>query len=402
MTRPISETYGYIDISKGSSEDFNKIVHSFTYDIIDVFNASNENETKIKNNQDLLIQENLFLQRKINELEAKMKTVEASISRVRGDSDTYKMYKNFHTSDDVKVGENYTYDNDYGIITMNYEDSHELALSQYPQEFLSKNIEIDLEYRYIDSLDNQVGPTQTDNLKTDPDLINIVSKDISNYWVKNIETEDDIARIDFDVTIKMPVRIIPNLFINSIGIKSHPIYSMSLNSIYYTDINNQNEVLIPQFPNTNSEPNPISQIENLKFMFPTIASSKVKFSFSQPYSVERGSKKTFTIGFKSIDIEAMNPTSELGYFITELKIPGEGKYFSRVLEPKVTPAVEGVDYGDLVSHGLMYSPYPDSPTFSFGSEILSNKDTVYIKTTLRKSGEIIPAIKGLEFSYLPK
>lgn len=402
MTRPLSESQGYIDISKGTSEDFNRLIKSFSSDITNVFNSTNKNDRSIRQNQDVLIQENMFLQRKIQEMEDKVRTVEAAVEKIQGRTGSYKIYKNFHTIDSIKHGSNYTYDNDYGIITMDYENSHELALSQYPREFLINNIDINVEYIKKDGLGNQVGPIYNTNLGDDPSLINIVDRNTSTYWVKNIDAEESVSSIDFNVTISMPVKVIPNLFINSVGIKAHPIYSMSLNRIDYTDANNKTESLIPTYPKDGENPQQISQLENLKLIFPTISTTKLKFSLSQPYSVKYGEKRVFTIGFKNIELESIDVSSEIGYFITELEIPGEGQLFSRIMEPVTIPAMEDVDYGDLVKHELMYSSSPDSPTFSFGSEVLSNRDKVYIKTILKRSGEIVPAIKGIEFSYLPK
>jgi hypothetical protein len=402
LTRPISESNGYIDISSGSSEDFNKIIKSFTSDITEVFNEVNENDKNIRRNQDVVMQENLFLQRKINEMEDKIKAVEAAFEKMEGRSGTYKIYKNFHTIDDIVFGENYSYDNDYGVITMDYENSNEISLSQYPKDFLINNINISVDYETKDGLGNKVGPTYTTNLGDDPSLINIIDRDTAKSWVKNIEADDNVSSIDFVVTVEMPVKIIPNLFVNSIGLKAHPVYSMDLNKVEFTDADSKTVSILPSYPMDGENPQTISQLENLKLTFPTISSTKFKFSLTQPYSFKYGDKKVFTIGFKSIELESIDVSSELGYFITKLDIPSEGQYFSRIMEPTTIFANEDINYGDLVRHELMYSPAPDSPTFSFGSDILSDRETVYVKTVLKRSGETIPSIKGIEFSYLPK
>lgn len=406
MPRPLSESQGYIDISKGSSADFNRLIKSFTTDITNVFNSTNENDSKIRLNQDVLIQENLFLHRKLKEVEEKVKTVEAAFDKVKGTSNSYKVYKTFHTLESIKTGENYHYDNDYGIITMGYEDAQAISISQYPKQFLKKNIDISVEYKTLNNLGEQVGPTHTTSLGDDPSLLNLIDRDDSTFWVKNIETDSTVSSIDFTVTINMPVRIIPNLFINSIGIKSHPIYSMTLKDIIYTDANNKNRLSLPTYPSDTVNdiriPQSISQIDSLKFMFPTITTNKIELKFNQPYHIQYGDIRRFIIGFRNIELETISVSSEVAYFITELKIPNGSQYFFRVLEPKVIPIVEGTDYGDLIKHELLYTLSPDSQAFTFGSEISSNRDVVYIKTTIRRDGEIIPAFKGIEFSYLPK
>lgn len=406
MPRPLSESNGYIDITKGSSHDFNRLIKSFTTDITTAFNNINANDAKIKNNQDVIIQENLFLHRKLKEVEEKIKTVESAVEKAQGRSNYYKVYKTFHNIDFIRSGENYHYDNDYGIMTMDYEDAQTLSLSQYPKEFLINNIDITVEYNTLNSLGEQIGPTHTITLGDDPNLLNLTDKDDSTFWVRNIETDTTVSSIDFTVTINMPVRIIPNLFINSVGIKAHPIYSMTLKDIIYTDANNRNRLRLPNYPtqtiNNVQSPVQITQLDSLKFMFPTITSSKLEFKFNQPYYIQSGDNRRFIIGFRNIELETINVTSEVSYFVTEFKIPGENKHFLRVLEPKAIPIIDGIDYGDLVRHELMYSPDIESTPLSFGPEIASNRDTVYIKTTIRRDGEIIPALKGIEFSYLPK
>lgn len=403
--RSISEAQGFIDISKGISADFNKLIKSFTTDIINVFNATNKNEEAIKKNQDALIQENLFLQRKIKELEEKMKTVEAAVNKVQGKSNVYKMYKTFYTAESIVSGPLYHHDPDYGIITIPYKDQQSLSLSQYPIEFLRKNIDLLVEYRLIDGSGEQIGPTTTITLNDNPELINILDKNNSTYWFESIIVGDNIYSIDFKVIINMPLRIIPNIFVNSVGIKPHPIYSLTLKDIKYTDANSNNSYRLPTYPTeiigNETVAKPIEDLENIKFMFPTIATNKLEFTFSQPYYIQSGDKRIFIIGLKGIDIENMSITSEEASFIIKLELPGEGRHFSTILEPSVIPLTDGIDYGDLVTHELIYD-LRTGATFPFGSQIASNRNEVYIKTTIRRDGEYIPAIRGLEIGYLLK
>jgi hypothetical protein len=141
-------------------------------------------------------------------------------------------------------------------------------------------------------------------------------------------------------------------------------------------------------------------IDNVKFMFPAISTNSITFSFRQPYYIQNGDVRKFIIGIRGLDLENLNVTNEEASFITAFKIPGDNRYFLRVLEPTVI-TLNGESYGDAVSHELFYDMESTSP-FVFGSDIAADIDTVYIKTTLKRTGNIVPAIKGIKVQYLYK
>ena len=405
MTKSLVEAQGYIDITKGTSEDFNKLIKSFGIDISNVFNIANNNENQIKKNQDILIQENLFLYRKIKAIEEKMKTVMSAVEAAQGITNDYKVYKtNFSGNGfyDMSV----LHDTTYGVITLPYKDSQKSSISIYPKEFLLKNIDILVEYMKYNSSGEVIGQPEKITLATDQTLLNIIDIDDATFWSHVITTDESVSNIDFTISINLPEKIVSNLFINSIGIKPHPIYSLTLKDVSYVDANNQQKVTIPNYPmvelpNKTKVKKELSEIDNIKFMFPTVMASKIEIKMNQNLYVKAGEERKFIIGFRGIDIENINITSEQASFITELTIPGEEQYFRKVLEPRVYPLIDSDNYGDLISHELLDSRDSEIPLV-FGSDIGAYYKTVYIRTTIRRDGETIPAIKGMEFSYIPK
>jgi hypothetical protein len=386
-----------LDISAGKSEDFNKLIRSIGSDITTVFNMSNSNDKLIEQNADVVIQENLFLQKKIHELEDQLKAIEQTIS-ARNDGQEYSyLNKTFYTADDIEYNDGtLAHDASYGIVTLPNTNTQKIPFLRYSKEFLKKNLDIKA----------TVGNVTID-MANDPSLLNIVDGDDSSFWYIEVNTSEqkwgltsDASFADFTVTINMPMKMLPSLTINSIGVKPHPIYSTALRDIKYISAANGSENRVLTFPVELDTAVPIEAVDSAKFMFPAVNTKSVTFYFRQPYYRQNKDSRTFIIGIRSIDLESLNVTSEEASFITAFKIPGDNRYFLRVLEPTVS-TLNNESYDDAIIHELFYDRVGTTP-FPFGSDIIADIDTVYIKTTLRRTGDKVPAVKGIQLQYLPK
>lgn len=395
--RPITESLQSLDISAGKSEDFNKLIRSIGSDITTVFNMSNSNDKLIEQNADVVIQENLFLQKKIHELEDQLKAIEQTIS-ARNDGQEYSyLNKTFYTADDIEYNDGtLAHDASYGIVTLPNTNTQKIPFLRYSKEFLKKNLDIKA----------TVGNVTID-MANDPSLLNIVDGDDSSFWYIEVNTSEqkwgltsDASFADFTVTINMPMKMLPSLTINSIGVKPHPIYSTALRDIKYISAANGSENRVLTFPVELDTAVPIEAVDSAKFMFPAVNTKSVTFYFRQPYYRQNKDSRTFIIGIRSIDLESLNVTSEEASFITAFKIPGDNRYFLRVLEPTVS-TLNNESYDDAIIHELFYDRVGTTP-FPFGSDIIADIDTVYIKTTLRRTGDKVPAVKGIQLQYLPK
>ena len=388
--RSITESLEYIDISNGTSRDFNKFIQSVSDDIVSVFNMANNNSELTQKNMDLIIQENLFLQRKIKELESMLYSIEQTNENKASGRELNTLYKTFYTADDIEyMSDKISHNPSYGIITLPHSNIQKIPLSKYPKGFLRKNMDIKVE---VDGT--------TYNIISDPDLINIIDGDDTTFWSKVIEKDSSINQIDFSITINMPLRILSNLSINSIGIKPHPVYSISLNDIEYKDVEGTTEYRIPTFPTEGEEAIPIQAIDNAKFIFPPIDTTSITFHFTQPYYVQENDKRLFVIGMRNIDLENIKVTSEEASFITTFKIPGDNQYFNHILEPSVI-TLNNQRYESSITQEL-FRDKTGVQSLLFGSDIGEDINTVYVKTTLKKIGDMIPAIRGIEIQYMPK
>ena len=270
-----------------------------------------------------------------------------------------------------------------------YTNNQKIQLLKYPKEFLQNNI--DIKVSFLD---------QVIDTRHDPTLLNIIDGDEATFWVTEIETGDTTNSIEFTVTINMPLRILPSLSINCIGVKPHPIYSMTMMDATYTNAGNGIEYRVPTYPVDDNQPVPIQQIDNVKFLFPAIITNSLTFKFTQPYYIQNGSNRKFVIGLRNIDLENLNITAEQASFLTTFHVPGDNHYFLRIMEPTVTTLNDEV-YNDAVKHELYYDKTGTMP-FPFGSDIAADIDTVYIRTTLQRTGEVIPALKGIKLQYIQK
>lgn len=397
--RPNTEKLKYIDLSRGTSQDFNLVVKSISSDVTNVFNAVNDNQDSLLQNQDTLIQENLFLRKKVDELLSRMQEIEALYENRQ-----YKLFKAYSSSSGIMNSGVY-HDTEYGILTLPYRDSQKSHINLYPKEFLLKNIQITMTYWGVDAAGTTVTEEFLLTSSQEPSLINILNYEPSSIWTKTLEMPEAVTKVYASLQVKLPQRILTTLFINSLGIKPHPLHSMDLHKIEYIDANSLVTNLIPTYPTEivydEEAPATVPEIGNVRFMFPAVMASQVNILLSQGYSFKSGEKKHFIIGLRALDIENMSITSEQESFVTELRIPTQGTFFKRIMAPKAVSAIDNLDLRGLITHEL-YMGRNDTEPFSFGREINADKHTVYVKTTIRRDGETIPALKGMEFSYEPK
>lgn len=403
MTKSILESQGYIDITKGTSEDFNKLMKSITSDMSQVFNTANQNDQLIKKNHDALMEENLFLYRKVKSLEEKMKTVEAAVMAAQKATSEYKIYRTSFSGADM-INSTAMHDSTYGIVTLPYRDSHRSSISIYPREFLLKNIDIRVTYQAYTGTNQTLGEEKTISLKDDPSLINIMDLDDTSFWTYSVMDEAGASYVRFKVSISMPQKIVSSLFINSIGIKPHPIYSLTLNEVNYEDANTKEIKPVPSFlieetPGGETTVKEIDDLDNTRLIFAPVMSTKVEIVMSQKYYVKDGDMRKFIIGIRGIDIENIGITSQRASFVTRLDMPMEDQYFRKVMEPKVTTL--NINTSDLITHELLDSVDAEMPLV-FGADIGADYRTLYVRTTINANGEEIPAITGMEFGYVPK
>jgi len=388
--RPKIESLGNINVSAGTSSYFNNVLNYIGQDMTTLFNTTNNNETELKKNRDIVINNSIALQKKIHILEAELEAVLDTVAAKNTTGNKF-LYNSFYKKDIVfKNGmESISQDTTYGTLTLDYQDTNRLPLDRFDQEFIKKNINIE---RTIAS--------DTKNILEDITLLNIIDNSDATFWTEIYEAPTSVDSITFSITIDMPRHLLPSLSFNSININPYPLYSLSLDSITYIENNSNTEYILPTFPTNNSNPIPITDISATKFVFSTLSAKSITFTFTQSNYRQSNNIRYFLLGLRNIELEIINTIKESTSFITKFTTPQEQQYFARVYLPTAV-TLNDVTYNDAIHHELLLDISGNSIA-QFGSDIPIDVKSIYIRTTLAKAGQIIPVLKGLKIEYQTK
>lgn len=392
--RPISEKNGFIDVVNGTSQDFNKLLRTVSRDIVKAFNIVNDTEKDIDKLNDALIQENISLKKKLLELKDDMLSVEDSLLETKNQTSLYKKYINISNGSNLMSNDAYM-NTDYNMVTLPYTDSQKASMALYPRDFLNKNIDIFIEWEGYNGSDTLV---QSGKITDEGDFLNIIDGTDYQLFMRRVRTNTEVTRVVYKVKINMPQKILTSLFINGIGIKPHPVYNLDLIDIKYTDADTKIVKDLPSFiDDTKQLTQRLSNIDNVKFLFPSIKAQALELVLEQKNFLDYGAHREWLIGFKNIDIENMKLTSESASFIMELSPHDTSRYFESISKPEVISAIPGINMDDCCKFELLYNP-TDIIAFDFDSYIPSNKNQLFIKCTITNSN-VFPALKGFDISY---
>lgn len=392
-----------------SSAAFNKMMGSLQRDTVSLFNHLNSNEEAISKNMDVLMRENHFYQVQLKELENQLAELQERYSNEGYGKNQMKVQKSFFNMDGFILGERNRQayiDLENGMAFPQLTDiTSKLSYETENGEiFLPDELKL-----YIKESNDTVALDETNNEIVYEDINNedldaVVDRDATTYWMRTVEfnEEDCVTELYGEMDIKMPVRNLNNLYSNVLTMNPYPEGSMTIEDIYYRGREDQWDRL-PNLPTKEVEgktvPIPIKNAQKLLFSFPKTEITELRIKYSQPYWFQNNNKRAFTYGFQDIDLQYCIYSEKSTEFITELKTQNDEQYFKTIHSPKAIPAdISESNLNDLVSHQLYYDSNL-STEFEFDSNIIAPLNTVYIKTTLKKEGDKVPVLKGLEFNY---
>ena len=394
-----------------SSREFNEQNTRIRKDIQTLYDVLNKNELKIHESSNIFLNENFFLQRRVEELESEIKKIQRT---TENEKKTPILYTNFYTSPHIQiVEENPIYVNrEFGVATpsptnvtskLSYQtdtghtiiprDLEIIIEEEHSQEFRSLELQDRMHSLGLDS--NSV--FNQSNRITDEDFHKIVDRKRDTFWTRQVVANNHLELFG-RVVIRIPTEGVTNLFSNTLRLSTYPEGSMTIHSIMVKGLGNQWD-LLDNFPVENDEPVPIKNTSKLVFYFPKREVTEIIINFSQPYYLENNNEKIFTYGFQNIDLEYHLFTEKENSFISTIDISNKSQNIIKVNEPTVTVA-DGADKNvdDLIEHKLYYDETMTTE-FSFNSDILTPLERVYVKTTLKKDGDRIPVIKELFIPY---
>lgn len=394
-----------------SSQSFNRRNERIRQDINTLYGQVSENDQQLKENMDIVLRENFFMQNYINELKGEVgrlrRLMEEEMDTPRGENYSV-LLENFYQNAHVRNGEGNRashIDRLHGIVTplptnivsrVSYETDSGRVI-------IPKGLQIYTKEAKNTDRDDQGNLVYYDTHMPHND--HLVDHKADTFWLRDVAfpTEDGVTEVYGEIHMKLPVEGLNSLFANTVVLHPYPEGALTIHDIQYKGHGNQWSRL-EHFPTEIrdglDQPAPILNSRKQVFQFNRVEMTEIRIFFSQPYAFEHDNLSRFTYGFQSIDVQHRMYTERQCEIVTTLDITDKHAYLGRVHAPEITPA-PGTPQNllDLVEHKLYYD---ESLTdeFDFGADILTPLSTVYIKTTLMKQGDSVPALKEIRVPYV--
>lgn len=392
-----------------SSKEFNSKVTSIQKDIASLFDVLNSNEMKIETNMDIVLREHHFFQKKLYELEMKVKELQDRYNLEGYKANEMRVLRSFYDTKRIKLNASMQQayiDSNYGIATtfptnitskLSYQtDSGEVFLPQGLEVYARETND-------TASLNGETKERVYQDVSSEG-LASIVDRKKETYWIRNstFKKEECVTKVFGEIHIKVPTQGLNNLYSNVLTITPYPLGSMTIEDVFYRGYGDQ-WARLQNFPtklvNDIETPIPIENAENLFFSFEKTEITELRILFSQPYWFENNNERVFAYGFQGIDLQYHLYSEKDTQFVSELSTSNPSQNFQIIQMPEAIPAdVSETDLTDLVEHHLYYDESL-STEFEFGSNIVAPLNKVYIKTILRKLGDKTPVIKQMVFPY---
>lgn len=401
------------NLSKGpaTSHEFNRLRNDIQQDISSLFGIVNTHDVAIKENMDVLLRENFFMQNRVEKLERKLRELQVEIEAKETNEES-KMLRSFYHVEGMKDGDSkkpVSLDVLRGIVSPVSTKRHSKTsyLNDKGEYILPKSLEVSV----IETNDTQ--PLQKDSSERvyysidQAGLEKAIDGDGNTFWVRTSSFPDNsgVTEVTGIMHIRLPMDVMNNVYANTIILHPYPEYSMRILDVQYKGFGEQwhrMETYPVVKKNGQDVPVPIEEAGKLFFSFPRREMTEIKIVFAQPYWFEHGQKRNFVYGFQDVKVEYREYTAEEAEFVTTYSLEGTTRRFATIQEPTYeVPVGCPQDIEECVEHKLYYDS-DLSEEFPFGHDISAPIQTVYIKTILRKVGETIPFLKQMELPYMHK
>lgn len=391
-----------------SSKEFNQRNKLLRDDIAQTYHLLNENEENIEKNMNIVLRENFFMSYEIKNLQAEM----AKLKKLLVDEQDYidphltrQIHtQNFYTTEnlsDNSEDRKTTILREFGVVMPKSTDT--LSRFGYTTDsgevFVPNSLEIHLK-EGDDTRVDEYGEVILEDVLAG-DITPIVDRNKNTFWTRTLSypTASAVHEVFGELHMVIPTEGFQNIYSNTLKISPYPEGSMRLHDIMYKGYNNQWHRL-ETYPTIENEPQVIDNIHKIIFQFPETEMIELKIKFSQPYWFENENLSEFTYGFQDINLEYNNYTEKSCEFTTKVSLEGDNTRFKRISEPLATPAIGTTqDLNEMVDFELYYDQDMVQP-FSFGTDILADIDTVYVKTILKKEAGNIPVLEEVHIPYL--
>lgn len=411
--QPISQSNPNIHRGPTSSTEFNRIRNDMQKDLTTLFSIANNHDKEIKENMDILMYENFFLQRKMKTMETYIKSLEQDIAYAKQGYEKQVALRSFHHVNGLTNGTNEkeTLINTtfgYASIPPSSISSKIGKETDKGSLIIPNTFQVSLfESNNTQPIDKETGERKFYKVEGE-NMINAFDKNKNTFWTRKVTTPDKkcVSEVYGILHIKLPLESLNNVYSNSLFINAFPEASMRITDIQFKGMGqrwSRLETYPTQKEGANEKPVSINDVEQVQFYFPRTEVTEVKIHFTQPYWMttygETELMRTFAYGFQDIGLEYHQFSKTEVEFTTSISLKGSTKTFAYLEEPKVvhkegTPAF--ID--DLVSFAIYYDKEL-SNEYMVGDEIYSDMQEMYIHVKVKKDSNIIPFLKYIRTEY---
>lgn len=410
--QPISEKREAQFRGPSSSEDFNKWMDDNYYDLIQLFNFATEYGIEIPRNMEMLVVENITLQKKLNSLQSLIDNITKALT-----SENKVLYKSFASSAtfaDSTDGINLEHDTDFGLLKIPHvqEISKIYLVDLNKQNFIPKTFQAKV-YESLEPIDISVATIEPGIglIKVadgDSDLLNAFDGDKSSFWLRktsippNVTPNTSASEVYFCIELELPINIINHTRANILTIDPTPLSSITLLDIYYRTVNDWQR--LPSYPTKEIggqiQPVEINDLGRMKFCFPTRDVVGVRIYCKQSNWFLENEMRNFYYGFRNIDVKYMAFRTKTSKIRVAFDIPDQEKMFTSILSVKPIFSDGSIVGSDLFSvYKIHYNLAGQDREANLGEPLPAGVQRVYVEIGLMLSSQVSPLLSGLVMEY---
>lgn len=391
---PISQNNLNITRGPKDSREFIKMCSDFQYDISQLFDAANQQASKMQYDMDILLIENFFLQARLEEMEKRATNLTSNLIANQTSGKPYTKTNTYRTQNDVKAYSTYagSVDSTHGIITLPHNTVDKVVVTNTDgTKYMPPTTKIKL-FESVDGLNY----TQLKDSSVD----RIFDGDSSSIWMhtSKYDVSEPVEKLYIVLQVSLPLEYVNNAMVNAISIKPCPEHSMTINNVCYTTPSNPNKKTIGNFSIVNTA-------DKTLFTFNDTEISDLYIFMEQPYHFLYNDTKYFYYGLQELGIYFYDYNGDYTYIVSEFKLDN-GSSYRYIGTPRAIFSPYSNSRESLVSHELFLGDgvtnlqiVAGGSIFQFNTDIVGDYSTAYILTKISKSGTDVPALNGLALDY---
>lgn len=396
-----------------NSEEFNEWADNLHYDLMQLFSTEEQHQISIGANLEMLVTENIMLQKKIRELEALF-------------SDVSKTIENLGTTQDKVLTHLFTTEENLNpITTVRLDAEHNVFMAPVAQETSKlylhnvngeNLIPSQLKCRLYESTSPFLideTEVQAEIVAETEDLRRIVDGDSTSFFLHKTTYDTSVNAVYFCLELELPMNIVSHQRANALKLTPTPLGAMSLLGIVYQS--QQDWAALPTYPQTEVGgeivPDEITELGQEIFCFPARDVKGIRIYGKQTNWFNENGERIFYYGFRSLEIDYISFAAQ-NLDETGLEKGARARVKFTIPDPvcqfltvsRVTPlfangSVKPATPEDEAEFFVVNYIYVDEREYAIGETLPLETKEVEIDFSLRLINETSPLLAGLKIEY---